>query len=35
MAGDLAAQKIGQESVIASDITENIGDVYIWLRGKM
>ena len=32
LAGDLAASKMGQEALIASDITENIGNVYLSLR---
>ena len=32
LAGDLAASKVGQEALIASDITENIGNAYLSLR---
>ena len=32
LAGDIAAEEIGQEAVIASDIIENIGKAYLLLR---
>ncbi|MEE4196936.1 MAG: NAD(P)H-hydrate dehydratase [Bacteroidales bacterium] len=32
MAGDLAAQKMGQEALIASDLVENIGNAYLTLK---
>jgi ADP-dependent NAD(P)H-hydrate dehydratase / NAD(P)H-hydrate epimerase len=35
LAGDIAVQKIAQESLIATDITENIGNAYLRLRGNM
>ena len=34
LAGDLAADEIGQEAVIASDITEHLGKAYAFLRAK-
>ncbi len=34
LAGDLAAEEIGQEALIASDITEHLGKAYSALRAK-
>ena len=34
LAGDLAAEEIGQEALIASDITEHLGKAYVTLRAK-
>ena len=34
LAGDLAAEEIGQEALIASDITEHLGKAYTALRAK-
>ena len=34
LAGDLAADEIGQEALIASDITEHLGKAYALLRSK-
>jgi NAD(P)H-hydrate epimerase len=34
LAGDLAAEEIGQEALIASDITEHLGKAYAVLRAK-
>jgi NAD(P)H-hydrate epimerase len=35
MAGDLALEKLPAESIIATDIVENIGNVYIRLKEKI
>ena len=34
LAGDLAADEIGQEAVMASDITEHLGKAYAALHAK-
>ena len=34
LAGDLAADEIGQEALIASDITEHLGKAFFSLRSK-
>jgi NAD(P)H-hydrate epimerase len=33
LAGDLAAAALGQESIIASDITNHLGQAFVWLAG--
>ncbi|MGE0088248.1 MAG: NAD(P)H-hydrate dehydratase [Bacteroidales bacterium] len=34
LAGDIAAEKIGQEALIASDITENLGNAFLKTKNK-
>lgn len=34
LAGDIAAGKIGFESIIASDVVENIGNAFVNLRSS-
>ena len=34
LAGDIAAEEIGQEAMIASDITEHLGKAFATLRAK-